>query len=81
VDSILPIECKISSLKMEIDILPDTSDLEERLMHLENLDEHCRDASMDIEGNKRCVKVQYDRPVYPRQYIEGDLDLLYDQSK
>jgi hypothetical protein len=52
VDSILPIECKISSLKMEIDILPDTSDLEERLMHLERLDEHFRDASMAIEGNK-----------------------------
>jgi hypothetical protein len=31
--------------------------------------------------NKRHVKVQYDKSVYPRLYIEGDLVLLYDQAK
>ena len=31
--------------------------------------------------NKRCVKVQYDKSVCPRQYAEGDLVLLYDQTK
>jgi hypothetical protein len=36
---------------------------------------------MTIEANKRCVKVQYDKSVYPWQYAEGDLVLLYDQAK
>ena len=39
VDSVLPIECEIPSLKLDIEILPDTSTLEERLVHLEQLDE------------------------------------------
>jgi hypothetical protein len=81
VDSILPIECEIPSLKLAIELLPDTSDLEERLVHLEHLDEKRRDASMAIEENKQHVKVQYDRYVYPWQYAEGDLVLLYDQAK
>ena len=51
-DSILPIECEIPSLKLEIELLLDTSDLEEHLEHLERLDEKCRDASMTIEANK-----------------------------
>jgi hypothetical protein len=52
VESILPIECEIPSLKLEIELLPDTSDLEECLVHLECLDEQRRDASMTIEVNK-----------------------------
>jgi hypothetical protein len=52
VESILPIECEIPSLKLEIELLPDTSDLEEHLVHLEHLDEQHRDASMTIEENK-----------------------------
>jgi hypothetical protein len=36
---------------------------------------------MTIEVKKRRVKVQYDKSVYPRLYVEGDLVLLYDQSK
>jgi hypothetical protein len=81
VESILPIECEIPSLKLEIELLTDISDLKERLVHLKHLDEQHRDASMTIEVNKRCVKVQYDKSVFPRQYIEGDLVLLYDQAK
>ena len=37
VESVLPIECKIPSLKLAVDILPDTSALEECLAHLEQL--------------------------------------------
>jgi hypothetical protein len=37
--------------------------------------------STTIEANKRCVKVQYDKSVYPRLYVKGDLVLLYDQAK
>ena len=39
VESIFPIECKIHSLKLDIELLLDTSPLEEHLVHLEQLDE------------------------------------------
>ena len=78
---ILPIECEIPSLRLEVALLPDTSDLEQCLVHLESLDEQHRDASTAIEANKICVKIQYDKFVCPRLYIEGDLVLLYDQTK
>ena len=44
VESVLPIECEIPSLKLAVELLPDTSALEERLFHLEQLDEQRRDA-------------------------------------
>jgi hypothetical protein len=81
VELILPIKCEIPSIKLAVALLPDTSDLKRRLVHLESLDEQCRDASTTIEVNKRLVKVQYDKFVYPRLYTEGDLVLLYDQAK
>jgi hypothetical protein len=81
VESILPIECEIPSLKLAVVLLPDSFNLEQCLVHLESLDEQRRDASPTIEANKRCVKVQYDRFVYPRLYAKGDLVLLYDQAK
>ena len=40
VDSVLPVESEISSLKLAVEILPDTFALEERLVHLEQLNEH-----------------------------------------
>jgi hypothetical protein len=52
VDSILPIESKIPSLRLAFNLLPDTFDLEECLAHLESLDERRRDASMTIKVNK-----------------------------
>ena len=39
VESVTPIECEILSLRISIHVLPDTSELEERLLHLEHLDE------------------------------------------
>ena len=64
-ESILPIECEIYSLKLEIELLPNTSYPKECLVQIEILDEQHRDTSMDIEENKRCVKVQYDKFVCP----------------
>jgi hypothetical protein len=52
VESILPIECEIPSLRLAVKLLPDTFDLEQCLIHLESLDEQHRDASMTIEENK-----------------------------
>jgi hypothetical protein len=80
-DSILPIECEIPSLKLAEDLLPDTSDLERCLMHLEILDKEHRDVLMAIEENKKHVKVQYEKSVCPWLYVEGDLVLLYEQAK
>ena len=57
VESILPVECKIPSLKLVVELLPDTSDLERCLVHLESLDEQRRDAFTTIEANKKRVKV------------------------
>jgi hypothetical protein len=81
VELILPIECEIPSLKLAIALLPDTSDIERRLLHLECLDEQRRDTSTIIEVKKIRVKVQYDKSVCPQLYAEGDLVLLYDQAK
>ena len=39
VESILPVECEIPSLKLAIELLPDTSTLQECLVHLDLLDE------------------------------------------
>ena len=38
-ESVLPVECKIPSLKLAVELLLETSTLEERLVHLEQLDE------------------------------------------
>ena len=81
VESILSIECEIHSLKLENELLPDTYDLEERLVHLECLDEQRRDASTTIEANKQHVKVWLDKSFCPRHYAEGELVLLYEQAK
>ena len=39
VELILLVECEIPYLKLVVEILPDTSPLEDRLVHLEQLDE------------------------------------------
>ena len=70
-----------SFVEVVVELLPDTSPLEERLVHLEKLDEQCRDALVALEVNKHRVKVQYDRSVRPRVFSEGDLVLLWDQPK
>ena len=36
---------------------------------------------MDLEVNKHRVKVQYNNSIHPRVFSEGDLVLLWDQSK
>ena len=78
---VLPVECEIPSLKLAVEILPETSTLEEQLVHLEQLDEQRRDALVALEVNKCCVKVQYDKSICPRKFSEGDLVLLWDQDK
>ena len=68
VESILLVECEIPSLNLAVELLPDTSPLEEHLVHLEQLDEQRRDALVALEVNKHRVKVQYENSVRPRVF-------------
>ena len=77
---ILPIQCEISSLKLTIDLLPNTSEEETRLLNLIHLDEMLHEAQLANEAQKRRIKAQYDKNIQPHIYLEGDLVLLYDQE-
>ena len=79
-EAILPIQCEISSLKLIIDLLLDTSEEEVCLLNLIHLDETRREAQLANEVHKRCIKAQYDKNVQPHIFLEGDLVLLYDQE-
>jgi hypothetical protein len=78
---VLPIECQISSLKSIVELLSDTSPLEECLLYLEHLDEQRRDVSSTNEPHKKRVNCQYDRSIHPHILYERDLVLVYDQEK
>jgi hypothetical protein len=80
-EAVLPIECHIPSLKLVVQLFLDTSPLEEWLVHLEKLNEQCRDAALANKAHKHKVKCQYDRSVHPQIFSEGDLVLVYDQDK
>ena len=59
-EATLPIECEIPSLKLAVELLPNTTALEERLLYLERLDETRRLASLAIETQKKRVKAHFD---------------------
>ena len=80
VEAIFLIECEIPSLKLAVQLLPETSALEARLVELEQLDETHRDAETANEAHKRRIKLKYDKSVCPRIFSEGDLVLVYDQA-
>ena len=66
VEEVTPVECEIPSLQIVIHVLLDTTELEERLLHLEHLDEQRRDALTANEAHKNRVKNQYDESVKPQ---------------
>jgi len=68
------------SLKLAIDLLPDTSKEEACFLELIHLDEIHRDAVVANEAHKKHIKVQYDKNVKPRVFLEGNLVMLYDQD-
>jgi hypothetical protein len=55
IEVVLSIECEIPSLKLAIELLPNTSAEEERLLYLMQLDETRRDATLVIEAQKKCM--------------------------
>jgi hypothetical protein len=80
-EAILQIQCEIPSLKLAVELLPNTFSEEERLLYLMRLDETRRDATLVIEAQKKCVKAQYEKHVKPHVFSEVDLFLLYEQDK
>ena len=54
-ESIFLIECEIPSLKLGIELLRETFELEERLVNLDHLDEQCRHALVDLEQGLTCL--------------------------
>jgi hypothetical protein len=80
-EAILLIECEIPSLKLVVELLPNTSVEEECLLYLMRLDETRRDATQVIEAQEKRVKAQYDKHVKPRVFSEEDLVLLYEQDQ
>ena len=80
-EATLPIECEIHSLKLIIQLLPNTTTEEECFIYLNNLDETHRDATLSNEVHKRWIKTQYDRFVQPNVFNEGELDLTYDEKQ
>jgi hypothetical protein len=80
-EAVLPIKCRISSLKVVVQLLPDTSPLEEWLLYLERLNEKHLDVALANKAHKQKVKCQYDWSIHPWILSEGDLILVYDQDK
>jgi hypothetical protein len=67
-------------LKLAIELLPNTSAEEERLLYMMQLDETHRDVALVIETQKKHVKAQYDKHVKIRAFSKGDLVLIYEQD-
>ena len=80
-EATLLIECQIPSLKLVVELLPDTSLEEEHVLDLERLDETRHFVSLIIKAKKKQVKDHFDQLVSPCYFVEGDLILLYDQAR
>eukprot|EP00253_Pinus_taeda_P024703 PITA_24703 len=79
-ETILPVQCKISSLKLAIELLPRTLEEEARFMELIQLDETCRGVVLANKAHKKQVKAQFNKNFKPRIFSEVDLVLLYDKE-
>ena len=55
-ETVLPIQCQIPSLKLAIELLPDTSTEEERFLYLNNLDETRRDVALSNEDTRKASR-------------------------
>ena len=52
-EATLSIECEINSLKLAVELFPNTTIDEERFLYLNKLDETQRDVALDNEAHKR----------------------------
>jgi hypothetical protein len=53
IEVVLPIECEIPSLKLKVELLPHTSEEEERFLYLSKLDETPRDAALVNKAHQK----------------------------
>ena len=53
---VISIECEIPSLKLTVDLLPNTTEEKQRLLYLSHLDEIRRDASLSNESHQKRIK-------------------------
>jgi hypothetical protein len=81
IEAIFLIQCEIPSLKLVVELLPNTSVEEERLLYLMQLEKTHRDTALVIETQKKHVKAQYEKHVKPHIFPKGDLVLLYEQDR
>ena len=79
IESVLPIECQIPSLRLAVELILDTSPLEEWILQLKQTIEDRRASLQAIEAAKTRSKVHYDSHVHPRTFSEGDMVIVYDQ--
>jgi len=80
-EAVLPIECEIPTLRSAVDLLPDTSPLEQHLLFLDRLDEDRRASLPHNEALKKRSKATYNQRVRRRTFHEGDLVLAYHTAK
>jgi hypothetical protein len=81
IEAIFPIEYEIPSLKLAVELLPNTSAEEECLLYLMQLEETHRDVALVVETHKKCVKAKYEKHVKPHVFSKGDLVLLYEKDR
>jgi hypothetical protein len=78
VEATLPIKCEIATLHTIIELLPDTTPMEQHLLNLESLDEDRRSSLQNNGAAKKRSKATFDRHVNLRSFHEGNLVLAYD---
>ena len=78
---VLLTECEIPSLKLTVELLPHTTEEEQRLLYLSHLDEIHWDVALANETHQKRIKKRYDRAVQPCTFSEGNLVLVYDKDK
>jgi hypothetical protein len=78
IKDMLPIECKIPTLRTTIKLLPNIAPMEQRLLTLDSLDKDHRSSLLNNEAAKKQSKATFDRHVNLCSFSEGDLVLAYD---
>ena len=76
----LLIECEIPSMKLDIELLPNTTLEEERFLYLNKLDENRQDVTLANEVHRWRIKSQYDQSIQSHLYSQGDLVVTYNQQ-
>ena len=60
-EATLAIECDIPSLKLVVELLPNTTMVEERFLYLNKINETRWDATLANELHKQWIKSQYEQ--------------------